>query len=1333
MKLHRVPVVVVAVLASLLCLGGVASATGLLDAKGQEPAPDPSPAATAASGPTALMLQLEGKAAAVVPASREQAQADANAALAAAVATQADEEGLIDSELFRVGVAYNGVGVIASPADAEELAEIPGVKSVAEIPAMKPTNSHSVPYIGGDDAWESQTSPGLTGQGVTIAVIDSGVDYVHKDFGGPGTGAAYSAARAAGANVAADPDVDPTGFTVESGGDQIYPTPKVVGGFDFVGDNYGSTPTAPAEPDANPLDCGTALGGSGHGTHVAGTAGGLGVNADGSTFTGDYTTLDPIGMRIGPGVAPGAELYALRVFGCDGSTNMVIPAIDWAMDPNRDGNSSDHLDVVNMSLGSDFGMPDDPTAKAVSNASDAGMVMVIAAGNSGNTSNIVGSPGSSPDALTVANGNTGAQRDAIEVSGTAGGAGDGVKDVSLSASYPWEDLSSPVSAPVVWANETGCSALSSGTYSGKIALLRWSSDCGSAVRSNNAEGADAVGALLLDDVSSSTIAIAGNATLPTAYVINPVGSDLKAAAMGAGATVTFDRSLAGSFDASAAGTMNDSSSRGPGVGGAPKPDITAPGTSIRSAKSGTGDYFMDSTGTSMAAPHVSGAVALLVQDKPGWSVEDLKAAAMNTADPDIDVAPGLAGTGSQYPPQRAGTGMINVPNALATDVIAKASPGTGEVGVGFGQLQVPIGSPFERSETVTLTNHGGSPEEYAASFLSRNLPSGVDFEVVGGPTVTVPAGGSTTVDVRISVPSPSALRNDRDATLSENETLSNDSVRARRYEADASGLLRFESTGSAPDLSVPVHATVRPATEFDIQNQVSIDSGSNAGSAVLSGTSVFTGSTPTDWQSRISMFELQAVSPRATLGPGVPEYAHAGDIRAVGVSADESGYLSFGIESDTASPQPATYGRFEIGIDNDGDGDEEYWIYNSRWSLAGMNAPKSDTFGTGLYDVAADQTYIYPPRITGASPGYGEFGARANVISIPAAAVAVTNADSDFSYTVEGYANRVSGMIDSVGPLEWDALDPGFARPSAYFVQEAPPAFTFRYYAAAAVADGALGMLIFHHLNQSSDQAEIVEVNGQPTVVAGGPYSGNEGSTIDLNASGSSDPEGDTLSYSWDLDDNGTYETSGATPPLALADGPATRTVGLRVSDGISDPVERDLSISVSNVVPTVSVSALGSPATGVRVTASDPSAPDRAAGFTYRVDVGANGSIDRTVTGGATVDVPLTLPSTPTVVRVTATDKDAGVSASRQVTVSGPSTPPPPPPVLCVVPKLKGLSLKAADAALEDADCTLGTVKKPPPKKRKGKLVVATQSKPAGTELPEDSGINIKLKKKRK
>ncbi len=151
------------------------------------------------------------------------------------------------------------------------------------------------------------------------------------------------------------------------------------------------------KPDPDPTDC------NGHGTPVAGTAAGFGVNSDGTTYTGTYgssTQFDS--LRIGPGVAPKATLYALKVFGCDGSTDVTDLALEWAVDPNGDGDFSDHLDVVNMSLGSDYGSAYDSTAIASDNAAAAGVIVVASAGNSGDTYYISGSPGISARTINVA-------------------------------------------------------------------------------------------------------------------------------------------------------------------------------------------------------------------------------------------------------------------------------------------------------------------------------------------------------------------------------------------------------------------------------------------------------------------------------------------------------------------------------------------------------------------------------------------------------------------------------------------------------------------------------------------------------------------------------------------------------------------------------------------------------------------------------------------------------------------------------------------------------------------------------------------------------------------
>ena len=112
-----------------------------------------------------------------------------------------------------------------------------------------------------------------------------------------------------------------------------FPTEKVVGGVDLAGDDYDSSSSDPARsvphPDDDPLDCG------GHGTHVAGTAAGYGENADGTTFTGDYSALTPDAlnsMRIGPGSAPAASLYAIRIFGKLGKPEKMTWIFDYWID-----------------------------------------------------------------------------------------------------------------------------------------------------------------------------------------------------------------------------------------------------------------------------------------------------------------------------------------------------------------------------------------------------------------------------------------------------------------------------------------------------------------------------------------------------------------------------------------------------------------------------------------------------------------------------------------------------------------------------------------------------------------------------------------------------------------------------------------------------------------------------------------------------------------------------------------------------------------------------------------------------------------------------------------
>jgi predicted extracellular nuclease len=147
--------------------------------------------------------------------------------------------------------------------------------------------------------------------------------------------------------------------------------------------------------------------------------------------------------------------------------------------------------------------------------------------------------------------------------------------------------------------------------------------------------------------------------------------------------------------------------------------------------------------------------------------------------------------------------------------------------------------------------------------------------------------------------------------------------------------------------------------------------------------------------------------------------------------------------------------------------------------------------------------------------------------------------------------------------------------------------------------------------NQLSDHDPQVArflVNTAPSLSAGGPYAVDEGSSITLTAAGL-DAEGDALTYAWDLDGNGTFETAGQSATFSAVDGPAAPTVKVRVSDGAASTTDT-ATVTIANVPPTATLSAPASSDAGFPFTvsltgATDPSAPDQAAGFEYAFDCG--------------------------------------------------------------------------------------------------------------------------------
>jgi subtilisin family serine protease len=490
--------------------------------------------------------------------------------------------------IFAVQRVYNGVAVFANREQQAVIAALPGVAAVHPLAPKQPTNAASVPFLGIPTLWEAGGPPempvGLRGEGMRIAIVDTGVDYLHRTFGGPGAGYSQN---------------DPTRIDDIAG----FPGPRVVGGYDFVGDDYNASASADGDgalpqPDPDPMDC------YGHGTHVAGTAAGSGVTAARTTFNGPYdTTVDFSGLYIGPGVAPRAAIYALKIFGCYGSTTLTDLALEWTVDPNGDGDFSDRMDVVNLSLGSPYGSEYDTSVVAANNAALVGVIVVASAGNSGDIQFITSAPATADRAISVA------------------------------ATQRTADLGAPFSA------------------------------------------------------------------------------------------------------------------RGPRRGDAAlKPDLAAPGSGIISADAGTGADRVSSSGTSMAAPHVSGLMALLRQAHPAWRVEELKALAMNTAILQVGRS-----TGSAAPPLlpvRIGAGRIDPPAAAAATALVYSADGSGRVSVSFGAPAVS--GPYSAVQEVEVANKAGVTVTFALGYNSLVKLPGVAVGVPGAQLV-VPPQSSVRVPITLNV------------------------------------------------------------------------------------------------------------------------------------------------------------------------------------------------------------------------------------------------------------------------------------------------------------------------------------------------------------------------------------------------------------------------------------------------------------------------------------------------------------------------------------------------------------------------------------------------------
>jgi subtilisin family serine protease len=473
-------------------------------------------------------------------------------------------------------------------------------------------------------------------------------------------------------------------------------------------------------------------------------------------------------------MAPLASLIAIRVFGCDGATELAADGIEKAVALGAN--------VINLSLGSPYGIKGGAEQAAINAAEKAGVTVVIAAGNEGDQPFLVGSPSTEDGAISVAALDDRASYPAAKL--TFLGAGSvlgGASPVAFLNTNVFDLASPTVGAPIKGlftiadpaAYSLGCPATGDGgaTYTpdwaavpgdltGKIVIVRRGT-CTFKEKADAMMAEGAVGVVILQSTSvlstdqTSYPPFQGPST-PTAAIpvlmLNGTGETALAAAFANpltpdGAVVTISALAAGVSNPSYH-TVADFSSGGPRWGDlALKPELAAPGVDIVSAASGSGGGVAWFSGTSMATPVVAGVAALVKQANPKWTPALIKSALIDTA----------TSIGSNILLRSVGAGRVNALNAVKAKVTIDAGP---NATMSFGMVYGDAAATLTKSQTFIVKNNGTTTASYkfaAAAAAGFTIPSGVTVKIYNGSSlvksttvISLGAGKSKTLTVKLA-------------------------------------------------------------------------------------------------------------------------------------------------------------------------------------------------------------------------------------------------------------------------------------------------------------------------------------------------------------------------------------------------------------------------------------------------------------------------------------------------------------------------------------------------------------------------------------------------------